>query len=672
MGAGMDNGGTETNHGGGFASFDIFDTVLTRRVADPRSAFLLLGRRLHSAGKIECSAHAFAKAREEAEVRTFRNSGGLDSSVSLKDIYCELANALHWSVKKRSELYVEELQLESELLVGLADGQRRVRQARARGQRIVYVSDMYLPSDYLEQRLRENDLFLLGDTLIVSNEREASKASGRLWPLVLSEIGAEPTDVHHIGNDARSDGKTARKSGLSTLVLEANNPNRYESMLERHRDSTDGLSSALAGASRLARLDSTNDADPALVDVAAGVVAPFVIGNLLWTLEVAQKENLAELFFVARDGQLLCDVARILAPKVGYAGKITYVYGSRQAWTLGGLTEIDVERLTSVIPDTGDVAMTLRDAFARLGVAPEEISLPLARAGFHRATWGRQLVHDQPLQLRALICEDPDISRAVRDRAKTSRELVLAYLESVGAVTDNKIGFVDLGTGATLFNSLGAILGSVGQEPPLGFYFGLRSKIADAGYGLPLTYVRNEDERLGFLRTPGLLTMVELACTADHGSVIGYDDVDGVVVPRFDEHGNDPVVEWGLPVVRDTVCRVADELLLSPDLIGSIGIDLRPAILDVFKLFWNSPTTNEARVWGAYPFEDGWGDQSYRHPIARARGLFDAVRPQPYRHWWEQGSSQLSGPVTRKAFESRSRAIDVLKKVRKRLPVESS
>ena len=124
----------------------------------------------------------------------------------------------------------------------------------------------------------------------------------------------------------------------------------------------------------------------------------------------------------------------------------------------------------------------------------------------------------------------------------------------------------------------------------------------------------------------------------------------------------------GLPIIRQTVCRVAEEMLLDPDLVCAQGIDLRPAILDVFEEFWTSPTTDEAQTWGAYPFEDGWGKQSYRHPIAEARGVVDAFRRQPYRHWWEQGANQLSGPVTRTAFQSRRVAKDLAGLVRRRLP----
>lgn len=650
------------------ASFDIFDTVVTRRVGEPRAAFLLLGRRLFEANEIDTSPHAFARARTDAEIRTFRNAGGLDSSVSLRDIYAELANALHWSVQVTDGIYARELELENELLVAIPDGRRRVERARERGEQVVFVSDMYLPSAFLEGMLRDRGLFVDGDTVIVSNELCASKATGRLWPLVLKQLKVFPEHVHHVGNDERSDGRSAEKAGLSAEVVGENNPNRYERALEKHAEATDGLSSVLAGASRLARLNPPDPDRRALSDVAAGVVAPFVIGNLLWTLEVARKENLAALFFVARDGQVLCDVAEALAERVGYTGELTYVYGSRQAWSLGGLTRSNPEALNAIVPDAGDVDATLRQVLARLEVTPEEIALPLSHAGFHRATWGRPIAAGQAAELRQLLTQHPDVSRLVRDNSKRARDLALGYLDQVGAVTDKPIGFVDLGTGATLFNSLGAMLDSIGQGPPMGFYFGLRSKIPDMGFGKPLTYVRDEDEGTGFLNTPGLLTLVELACTADHGSVLGYEDVKGTVIPIFDENGNEPVVDWGLPIIRQTVRRVAEEMLLEPDLVSIQGIDLRPAILDVFEEFWTSPTTEEAQAWGAYPFEDGWGTQSYRHPIAEARGVVDAFRRQPYRHWWEQGASQLSGPVTRTAFQSRRVAKDFAGKVRRRLP----
>ena len=104
------------------ASFDVFDTVLTRRVGNPRSAFLLLGQRLANKGLIACSAEAFARHRTSAEVRSFRNAGGLDSTVDIDRIYAELGSSLRIAGSRLDKLIAEELDLESDLLVPLREG----------------------------------------------------------------------------------------------------------------------------------------------------------------------------------------------------------------------------------------------------------------------------------------------------------------------------------------------------------------------------------------------------------------------------------------------------------------------------------------------------------------------------------------------------------------------
>lgn len=645
---------------GQLSTFDIFDTVLTRRVGNPHSLFLLLGRRAAADGLISCSAHAFAEARRLAERQTFRNAGGLDSSVSLVDIHSEVADALELDAEQMWALIDLEYAVEREMLVPIPAAAARVTAARAAGREVMFVSDMYLPAEFLRSVLASHQLIEPGESVLVSNEVAKSKATGALWSYV-RELYPDH-DIVHCGNDELSDGRRARKSGVRTALLTEQNLNRYEHQLEAHAGATDGLTSAMAGASRIARLDPTEPGRRPIVDVSAGVVAPFVIGNVLWTLQTAKKMGLEKLFFVARDGKVLCEVAQTLAPKVGYTGDLEYIYGSRQAWCLASYTPKAVNALDALVPAGTDVDATLTEVLARVEMRPSEIQ-GVFRQRFPESTWDRPLSADAGDVLRGLLREDPDLSFLLTERSKKARELVLGYLSQVGALTAAPIGFVDLGTGASLYNALSAILDTVGQAPPTGFYFGLRSHLPETAFGRPRTYVRNEERGLGYLRTPGLLTFVELACTADHGSVTGYREAaDGSVVPTLCEDDNQPVVDWGLQLVHSTVRRVAEELVLNDTLVGSESIDLRPAIMDVFDLFWNKPTRAEAMAWGTYPFEDGWGENATRNTLASRRRVHHAVAPQPHRHWWNGGARKLSGPVTRAAFDSRAIAQRVQQK----------
>lgn len=649
-------------------TFDIFDTLLTRRVGDPRAAFLLLGQRLRSKELIDCSAEAFSRQRRAAEVRAFRNAGGLDSSVNLGHIYNELGTSLGMNRASHDKLIAEELDLESDLLVPIKDGARRVAEARAQGREIAFVSDMYLPSWFIRQQLAAHDLIEAGELLIVSNEYSASKATGALWPIVLDELGVDAAAVHHSGDNTRSDLKSPRRAGIRSTHLPAGTLNRFENELESFAYETDGLTSLLAGASRRVRteMDVRSEHERHIRDIAAGVVSPFIVGNILWILRQAVESELENIFFIARDGQLMLDVARQLAPQVGYTGELTYLLGSRSAWVLPSLTTLDLEDVSSAIPDDGDVDdLSLRNAIGRFGLQPELIEQELTRAGLDSAMWDTPLTATQRHSLRvALLTED--IRGTVLDLAAERRQVMLRYLTKAGAVTSRPIGIVDQGTGSTLFNAMSSVLETVGQAPPHAFYFGLRNDAQDVGYGVPDTYVRNEQEGSGFLKTRGLLTLVEMACTADHGSVVEYRDVDGDVTIDLTSEHNNGVIEWGFDVLRTAVNATVRELCESPFEIPR-HVDLRPASISVFEMFWNKPTRGEAEAWGRYPFEDGWSSGSVSSPIAERQGIGAVARPQPHRHWWNGGAEALSSPIPRTMLRGRSQAVEIARKVSRRL-----
>lgn len=649
-------------------TFDIFDTVLTRRVGNPRAAFLQLGQRLVAKGLIGCSAESFSRQRTAAEQRAFGNAGGLDSAVTIETIYREMRTSLGIDSTMHGKLLAEELDLESDLLIPMSDGARRVSEARAAGFEVAFVSDMYLPAWFLRQTLARFDLIEPDDVLIVSCERCASKATGALWPKVLAELGVAPGQVHHTGNDLKSDVKSPRKAGIRSTHVPAGNLNRYELALESHAFETDGLASLIAGASRRTRTEMPvkTEHEALLRDVSVGVITPFLVGNVLWILRQAIESHTEKVFFVARDGQLMLDVARELAPKLGYAGELSYLYGSRSAWLLPSLTTLDDDKICSAVPSAGDVDdVTLRMILHRFGLEPESLEMHLTDAGFGAATWDTALTGERCVAVRDTLRSDA-LQDAILELAAQRRTVMLDYLEQEGAITSDRIAIVDQGTGSTLFNAISTVLQSVGQRAPQGFYFGLRQDAGDQGFGYPETYVRNEVEVSGYLKTPGLLTLVEMACTADHGSVTGYEIGPEGIQATLTHVSNDLVIDWGFDIMRTAVSWATRELCATPNKLPE-HVDLRPASLDVFDLFWKSPTKAEATAWGRYPFEDGWAGDAVSFPVAERQGVSAAIRKQPHRHWWNGGAEALSGPLPRTMLRGRSQAIDVARKVSRRL-----
>ncbi len=132
------------------ACFDVFDTVLTRAVGSPETVFLLLGRRLYQESLIACTPEAFARARLDAESRAHRNVG---ARCTIDSIYGELKSALRLTEVECERLRKLECSVEEEIMRPVPGAFERIEQARALGQRVVFLSDMYVSSEFIRQQL---------------------------------------------------------------------------------------------------------------------------------------------------------------------------------------------------------------------------------------------------------------------------------------------------------------------------------------------------------------------------------------------------------------------------------------------------------------------------------------------------------------------------------------
>jgi FMN phosphatase YigB (HAD superfamily) len=657
------------------ASFDIFDTVLTRKIGSPKSSFLILGRKLNQLGLIDCSAASFALIREEAEKRAFHNAGGLDSDISLHEIYQEVGFALRLPQESIQEIQQLELEIEAELLVPAPKALRLIEEARSKNFKIIYISDMYMEHDFLEGTLKRLGIFQPGDDLYVSNKYRKSKFSGELYKEVLTQEGVTAKRMVHCGNHTWSDVQSAQKSGVLVNPFLEGNLNRFEQIMEDYAFMSEGLSSAMAASSRLTRIShaAKSDREIALVDVAAGVAAPMLVGFTLWVLRRAQQLNIKRLYFLSRDGQILIEIAKKLIKKIDFNCELIYLYGSRQAWLLPSITSVNDSQINRLLPLEHDVDfLSPRIIFDRFCISVNEIQDGLEQLNIMPCDWDRSLSHEQIKLIRRHILSDLLLQDLILLRATEKRKTFIQYLEQVRLLEDDRFGVVDLGTGATLHHALAAVLETCGVTPPKSFYLGLR-KGSDSEYGLPEAYLYDERYRLGFMQAPGLITFLEAVCSADHGSVLDYKNDLDVVRPILKDESNQAVDEWGYPIVRNTILTFAENLLLDFRLLNPWA-DVRTMIEHLQQEFWRDPSVKEAHAWSNFPLEDGWGKHSEALVLAKPYSVFDLPRLWLHifryggiwwrRHWWHAAALKMTPFWFQKTFNGGSK---VIKWVRKKL-----
>jgi predicted HAD superfamily hydrolase len=634
-------------------SFDVFDTVLVRVTGSPSSVFLLLGKQLANLSLIDCTPEVFARLRISAAHRAFANR---QQPPTLEQIYEELGFSLALTPLQRSQLLEKEQELEAELIRPVPFLKQNIYRLRQQGEKIVFVSDMYLASKFIIQQLARHGLWNSSDRCYVSCEYGKSKKSGELFAEILQQQKTLPQKMSHLGNNLVADIKGAKKARVKAQYFAEGNLNRYETILDSYTWSTGGFASLLAGASRLARLTIpvTRSQEATIRDVTAGVVAPLLTGYVLWLLQRAQELNLKRLYFLSREGQVLLQIARRLQEKLNFSCELRYLYGSRLSYNLPATKSLEEHWIWASLANNN--VSSLEDFFDRLGIQLEEISDSLAAVGFTPKDWYRSVDQSQVPFLGAALKADA-VSQLIFTKAASKRKVLLKYLQQERLLDRDNKGIVDVGWAGSLFVALSRLIHSGNGKQPFGFYFGKFKNAMDDECNLLEAYFVDRRFNQGFLQTE-IAHALELFCTADHGTVIDFEDKGEWVSPVLKEDFNLRVLDWGLPIVRQTINCFLDNLLLEKDLVNPY-VDVREPLAKVFEVFWSTPSKAEAMVWGSLPWEKHLRTQKIAYnPWAESYGYQHVLQfaltgklPKHHAHTWTHGSTQLSSPLIQKAFQ---------------------
>jgi FMN phosphatase YigB (HAD superfamily) len=585
-------------------SFDVFDTCIVRTCARPADLFYLLAEALLAEsgrpyGREEVSELAALRvgAEKEAHRKTCANE------ITLEDIYNELGDLSGWGFGAQ-EMKDAELRLEVAAMRPVVPVRTRIAALQAAGERVVFVSDMYLPAAVVQEMLLCCGYTVPEGTLYVSSELNATKRAGSLFKHVLEKENISARELHHCGDGVESDILGARKAGVRAELVTMTQLNRFEKAMLRIPSLTPWATTQLAGIARVTRLSFTEDeALQESAELAASVVAPLLVGFVLWVLQDAQARGLERLYFVARDGQVLHKIAQALKSGMD-APELRYLYGSRQAWYVPSAFAVNRDELEFVLM-TGQSSAP-RHNLKRLNLTPEALAVPLARYGFPKDTWETQL-GGEAIERFWAFTEDPEVVPLILAKAERARALSLAYFEQEGLLKDDRWALVDVGWTLRTQGSLHKVLASAGQPHTLGYYLGVsKTRFSSRAYGQGRAYLLEESEADSLAQVHTLFEnkgLIDQVFTmADHGSTRGYARVGERLEPVLSALPDHPQREAFLRTVHARVTRFAAELARSPA--RSCERELRACARLVTGMLIAEPTRSEARALAWAPISD--------------------------------------------------------------------
>lgn len=492
-------------------SFDIFDTLFLRPLADPEDVFDLLGERF--------GIPDFRQRRRAAQQLAFvRMAQAGRREITLDDIYACL-RGIPDGVHVES-IYAAELEIELELtqpnprLVGLF-----LEMVRAK--RVVLTTDMYLPGAFFSDLLDRHGLPHV--PVFVSCECNATKRDrGELFDVVASTLGEAPERLVHIGDNLVSDVERARARGLRAFHYQ--DPVRVSALPADRR-----IAPAESIAAALPRLVLPSASRQQLFELGLRYGGPAAHGFLKWLRRRAAADCIDKLLFVSRDGYLLEQMAA--RGDVGELVAHDYLYGSRVAFALAGISAATFgDSLDFLLSGAGELQP--REMLERIGVQPPA-EWVMCDIGL-----GSEIRLDERTLPRMAGLLHAYRSEILKVCWRNRRGLYL-MLRKLGVEPGMRVGLVDIGWRGSTQE---AFIRAVSDMLPLtvvGYYLGL-AETSDTARRRSLMTMRAmlTPDTIGGASLRSLYakrTLVELMFSATHPAVIGYQPRDGEAVePVFD------------------------------------------------------------------------------------------------------------------------------------------
>jgi len=527
-------------------SFDVFDTLLIRRIHDPDlvkqpvAQFIatLAGQRGTELNWEEAQA---CRDKYERAMRRETGEKFVDQEAHYPSFMLQVMQELFGDESEQiyQQVWEYELKLENAMLVPRAGFTRWLRELKQQGKRILAISDMYLSAEQITQLLEHAGVMQDIDEVISSADSFLCKASGEAYKMLTEKFALDPSRWAHIGDHPISDGIRAHEAGIQALVLQDTEERRRKAIARHYHHY--GLYRPFWRGRTLqqfmAPLEAENIPCDGMYQAGYNFFGPLMGAFIQRIAEHCQKSNISKIFFLSREGWMFKQVWEKVAPALYPAGnlpEIEYLYVSRMALAgascaYDGLTQgnADIVFLPIGNKDFRDVCRVfgldiepLGEHLARYELAPDT----LLSSNYPK-------FQDKDYKSFRALLKDSAFQAEIRNQTRPRNDALQAYLEDSGFFAHDDVALVDIGWLGTIQRYLYSAIAHREDRPNChGLLFG-------ATRGIPFDN-RDKSHIKGMIYDPmgGDLPgtsilyaqdLFEEACRAPHPTLNAYQPLEG-------------------------------------------------------------------------------------------------------------------------------------------------
>lgn len=311
-------------------SFDVFDTLITRKTAVPEGIFAIMQSELKKEeyadipSSIRNNFYQIRILAERLARHSYQNNEIED--VSLEQIYAVLAIRGELSEAQMKQLARLECAIEYQECIAIEKNVAQVKKLLADGKTVILISDMYLPKEQIFRMLEKADPILIKLQLYVSGDCKKRKRTGAIYEFAMKQSRFTGAEWIHTGDNEKLDIAVPESMGICSKL------SWFPALLPIERELLDQTPSnvwlnRVIGYSRRIRLELGKEMirnEAALLGSSSGGI--LLVSYMKWVIKSVLAKGIKRLYFCVHEAYVLKRIADILIRKTGIDIETYYIY----------------------------------------------------------------------------------------------------------------------------------------------------------------------------------------------------------------------------------------------------------------------------------------------------------------------------------------------------------
>lgn len=299
-------------------SFDLFDTLVMRKIMIPSDVFELIQIKLQGMyKKLE-----FAEIRKRAYEKAYTKYGDRVTLDLIYEQFCEMTNLSNGDIARIKQI---EIETEVELVTPRGEMIEILAYCLEKHKKVYILTDMYLSRDSINLIL-EKCLISNGYELWISTELNIYKHNGSMWQRFVRKNYQKK--CLHIGDDLKADIIQAGAEGITTWRIYSGYQLFENSSVQEVVPEIRTLGESLTFGSVISRLfngpfclaKSKGQVQISSLSMLGFVVfGPLIWNFLIWLLKENIKHGQDKILFFARDGYVIEKAYKIIIERLNIA-----------------------------------------------------------------------------------------------------------------------------------------------------------------------------------------------------------------------------------------------------------------------------------------------------------------------------------------------------------------